>query len=77
MPASEEARTADAEAAIWMDDTNFFVHAFVPVTADRLRLVVHDTTHGFVPDDRARAWGNRIAQKLMLRGRGGKGSGVD
>ena len=67
MPPSEEARTADASRAIWMDDTNFFVHRFKPVTTSRLRLVVHDVTHGFVPDAVSRAWGNAIPQKLMLR----------
>jgi len=67
MPPSEEARTADASRAIWMDDTNFFVHRFKPVTTSRLRLVVHDVTHGFVSDAVSRAWGNAIPQKLMLR----------
>jgi hypothetical protein len=67
MPASEQARTADAMGAVWMDDTNFFLHQFAPLTTTRLRLLVHDTTHGFLPDDRVRAWGNHLAQQLMLR----------
>ena len=67
MPPSEEARTADATNAIWMDDTNFFHHQFAPITTNKLRLVVRDVSHGFVPDDRTRAWGNLIPQKLMLR----------
>lgn len=67
MPPSEEARTADADHAIWTDDTNLFVHRFAPLTTDRLRVVVHDVTRGFIPDDRALAWGNVIPRKFMLR----------
>lgn len=67
MPASEAVRSADADHAIWMDDTNFFLHAFAPREARGIRLRVLNVTHGFVPDDRATAWGNTIPQKLMLR----------
>jgi hypothetical protein len=67
MPPSEEAVTADATHAIWMDDTNAFAFQFPTVTAQKFRLVARQTTRGFVPDDRARAWGNEIPQKLMLR----------
>jgi hypothetical protein len=67
MPPSEDAVTADSTHAMWMDDTNFFVHRFAPVTVSKLRLVVRDTTRGFMPDDRTRAWGNVIPRKLMLR----------
>ncbi len=67
MPASEAAKTADAIAAIWMDDTNFYLHQFAPISTAKLRLVVRGTSHGFVADDQARAWGNVIARSLMLR----------
>ena len=67
MPATEPAVTADATHAIWMDDTSVFAHTFAPVTTDRLRLVARETTRGFLPDDRSRAWANQIPQKLMLR----------
>lgn len=67
MPASEEATSADATHAIWMDDTNLFVHRFPAVRAERLRLVARRASFGFIPDDRAKAWGNVIPPKLMLR----------
>jgi sugar lactone lactonase YvrE len=67
MPPWEEASTADATGVIWMDDTNFFVHEFAPVTATRLRVQVRDTTRGFIPDDAALANGKQIPRKLMLR----------
>ena len=67
MPPSEPAISRQAENQIWMDDTNLFVHTFPTIQTDALRLVVRETTRGFVPDDRALAWGNRIPQKLMLR----------
>ncbi len=67
MPPSEEVRTADAKFAIWMDDTNVHVHIFAPVEARAIRLRALRVSHGFIPDDRATAWGNRIACKLMLR----------
>ncbi len=67
MPASEEARTADATHAMWIDDTNFYLHRFEPITTTKLRLIVRDTSHGFVADEHTRAWGNVIPQKLMLR----------
>lgn len=63
MPASEEARTADATHAIWMDDTNLFIHQFAPTSAQRIRIVVRRTTNGFVPDARPRP----IPAKFMLR----------
>jgi hypothetical protein len=64
MPRSEEARTADATGTAWVDDTNFFLHEFPPVTTAQLRLVVRDTTHGLLPDDRLTV---KIPRKLMLR----------
>jgi len=67
MAPSQPAMTVNATHTIWMDDTNVFVHQFAPITTSRLRLVVNDVTHGFVPDDRAKAWGSVIPQKLMLR----------
>ena len=67
MPQSEEATTADADHVIWMDDTNFYLNRFAPVTTARLRLVVKDASRGFVPDERARAWGKILEPKLMLR----------
>ena len=67
MPRSETVATADAEGAIWMDDTNFYLHQFAPVTTSRLRLVVKDASRGFIPDERARAWSSIIGPKLMLR----------
>lgn len=67
MPTSEPAVTDDATDIIWMDDTNLFWHSFTPVQTDKLRLVVRETTRGFVPDDRAKAWGKPMVQKLMLR----------
>ena len=63
MPVSEEAKTADATHAIWMDDTNLFIHSFAPTMVQRLRLVVRLTTNGFVPDARPRP----IPAKFMLR----------
>ena len=66
-PASEEARTADATHATWMDDTNFYLNRFEPVTTTKLRLVFRSTSRGFVADDRARAWGNVIPQRVGLR----------
>jgi hypothetical protein len=67
MPASEEAKSADATHAIWMDDTNFFIHRFAPVTASKIRLTARRVSRGFVPDDRALAWSKPHAPKLMLR----------
>jgi len=67
MPPSEEARTADAKSAIWMDDINFYVHQFPTVRAEKVRLVARRVSQGFVPDRRATAWGNVIPAKLMLR----------
>jgi hypothetical protein len=66
-PTSEEARTADAAYATWMDDTNFHWNRFEPITTSKLRLVVRATSRGFLADDRAKAWGNIMPQKLMLR----------
>jgi len=67
MPPSEAAVTADATHAMWMDDTNVFIHTFAPVVTGKLRLVVRETTRGFISDDDTRAWSNKIPQKLMLR----------
>jgi hypothetical protein len=64
---SAPAITADATHSIWYRDDNFHVHRFPTVTTSRLRLVARRTTHGFVPDAGARAWGNIHPQKLMLR----------
>jgi hypothetical protein len=67
MPASEQVQTADATGAIWMDDTNFYMHAFSPRRADGIRIRALNVSRGFIPDDRATAWGNRIPPKFMLR----------
>jgi hypothetical protein len=67
IPPSIPAHTADATHAIWYRDDNLHVHQFPTITTDRLRLVVRRATHGFIPDDKARAWTNLIPQKLMLR----------
>ncbi len=67
LPPSEEAASADADHAIWMDDTNLYVHRFAPVLAQKIRLVARRASFGFIPDDRAKAWGNTIPPKLMLR----------
>ena len=67
IPTSRAAKTADAVGATWIDDTNFFVSEFAPVTATRMRLIVRNTSYGFLADERVRAWGNLIPQKLMLR----------
>jgi hypothetical protein len=67
LPASMAAKTADAVGVTWVDDTNFYVNEFPPVAATRMRLVVRNTSYGFLADDRVRAWGNLIPQKLMLR----------
>lgn len=67
IPPSEVARSADARAVNWMDDTNLHVHALpAPVTTTAVRLVVRRTTWGFVPDTAASA-GKPIPPKLMLR----------
>ena len=50
-----------------MDDTNFYAHAFPAVKAKAVRLRALRVSHGFVPDNRATAWGNFIPCKLMLR----------
>jgi hypothetical protein len=67
MPASEPVSTADAKFAIWMDDTNLYVHTFAPVEGQAVRLRALRVSHGFVPDDLASAWGKQIPCKLMLR----------
>ncbi len=67
MPPSESVVTADATHAMWIDDTNVFTHTFPTVVTDKLRLVVRETTRGFLSDDETRAWSNKIAQKVMLR----------
>lgn len=67
MPPSEPARTADARAATWMDDTNLYVHRFAPLTVQKLRITVRRVSYGFVPDDRTQARGKAIPPKFMLR----------
>ena len=53
----------NATHAVWMDDTNLFIHEFAPTPAQRIRIVVRRTTNGFVPDARPRP----IPAKFMLR----------
>ncbi len=66
-PASEPCVTAGSVANLWSLDYNVFLHRFKAITTDRLRLVARRVTNGFVPDEKARAWGTIIPQKLMLR----------
>jgi hypothetical protein len=64
MPPSEKVTTADSVGAAWVDDTNFFVHEFAPLTVTELRLLVRSATHGLLPDNRVRS---APAPKVMLR----------
>ena len=64
---TEAVETSLSTATTWLLDDNLHVHQFQPIMTDRLRFVVRRTTHGFVPDERSRAWGNAIPPKLMLR----------
>ena len=66
-PLTDKVDTAQSGADTWLLDNNLFVNRFAPVTTDRLRLVIRKTSHGFVPDDRSRAWGNLVPESLMLR----------
>ena len=67
VPETNPAETAQCIADTWYLDNNFFVHNFKPVTTSKLRIVALRSTHGFVPDDRSRAWGNLMPEQLMLR----------
>ncbi len=66
-PASEASSSQMSKANTWYLDNNLFVNSFAPVMTSQLRLVIRRVTHGFVPDDKSRAWGNIIPCKLMLR----------
>lgn len=66
-PPSDPCETPQCKTLGWYLDNNSFVHQFTPVKTGKLRLVVRRTTFGFVPDDRAKAWGKTIENRLMLR----------
>ena len=66
-PPSERVSSADADYAIWTDDTNFYLHRFAPITTAKLRLRVLNVSRGFLPDDGARAWGYEMTPYFMLR----------
>ena len=66
-PPSVKVATADADTAIFTDDTNFYVNQFAPVLTSRLRVKVLDVTRGFVPDDSVKAWGYEMTPYFQLR----------
>jgi hypothetical protein len=66
-PESDLVNTSGSKANTWLLDNNFYVHEFAPVTTDRIRLVVHRVSYGFLPDADLKAWGNALPPKLMLR----------
>ena len=41
----------DVKGVTWLQDNNFSMSKFAPVTTDQLRVVVLRTTHGLCPDD--------------------------
>lgn len=66
-PPSEPSVSQMCKYNTWYLDNNLFLDHFPAVTTARLRLVIKRVTHGFVPDDIARAWGNVNPCKVMLR----------
>ena len=69
-PASDLVHTQDAQTNTWYNDYNFFVHRFRPVKTDRLRIVAHRSTFGFMPDEaatRGAGWKANSSMNLALR----------
>ena len=66
-PASTQVKTSDAVAAIYTDDTNFYINQFAPVTTGKLRVKVLDVTRGFLPDDSVKAGSSDLTPYFMLR----------
>ena len=67
VPSSDLVNTSGSNATTWLLDDNFHVNELVPVTTNKIRIVVRRASYGFLPDETLKAWGNQIPAKLMLR----------
>jgi len=67
-PKSDVCESSGSSTHTWYLDNNTFVHQFKAVNAAKLRLTVHRTTRGFIPDEFGKLWDNKLMpMKLMLR----------
>jgi len=73
LPESSPVNTSEYIAHTWYIDNNLFLDRFDPVQTRALRLVIHRTTRGFVPDEvantafRTHSGGDGISEALWLR----------
>ena len=68
VPTSDVVDSFQAIVSSWLQDNNFFVNRFRPVTTDRLRLVLRKTSFGMIPDETARkAIKHPFVSEMVLR----------